>query len=173
MTTTLLVSAADHHDWKYSGTHPTLQSAGCASWRREPSQSLLCVGPPARWNAASSSWAPRDLTPGIVWARSLTSGSFPPCPQCSSAPRRWRDMHILLFSYFWKKYHNLLNVIWTETTVFVVIASQWNNYAWQSTSSFFSSLLLKIFIAKIQEPIITCTKIIQISSKTWTRHFNL
>lgn len=69
-----------------SGTHPTRPSAGCGSWRREPSWSRPCEGPPARWSAAASSWAPRDPTPGTVGARSPTCGSSPPCPRCSWAP---------------------------------------------------------------------------------------
>lgn len=49
-----------------SGAHLSLLSVGYVSWRTERSLSLLCVGPPARLNAVSSSWAPRDRTPGIV-----------------------------------------------------------------------------------------------------------
>lgn len=88
-----------------NSTHPSLQSVGCASWRRGRSQSLLCVGPPARWNDASSSWAPRDLTPGIAWVHSLTSVSFPPCPQCSSAPRRRKKTHKIWFMRVLSAFH--------------------------------------------------------------------
>lgn len=109
---------------KNRGTHPTLQSGGCVSLRRELSLSRLCAGPPARSNAVSSSWAPRDLTPGIVWARSLTSVSFPPCPQCSSAPRGWRTHTLLTWVCFKaiyeisKSHHYSLNVKEFEASMY-------------------------------------------------------
>lgn len=160
-----------HHCWflrhtimtENNSTHPSLQSAGCVSWRRGRSQSLLCVGPPARWNAASSSSAPRDLTPGIVGVHSLTSVSSPPCPQCSSAPRRWRKTHNILLMRFLLVFHER-NI---TLSVALLLLSETFDYPWHSTSSFLSfPFLLKIFIAKIQEPIITCTKITHINSKT-------